>query len=170
MVRKHKSNWHIELFSALWAYWTSVKTATWFTPFQLIYGWEVVLPIECEISSLKLTIDLLPNTFEEEQCLLYLYHLDELRWDATLSNESHKKRIKEWCDRYVHPYVFSEGDLVLVYDQDKDTLWAGKFEPLWYEPYIVSKVLQKGAYELIDYEGNRLARPQNDLYLKQYYA
>ena len=32
------------------------------------------------------------------------------------------------------------------------------------------KVLQKGAYELIDYEGNRLARPRNGLYLKQYFA
>ena len=38
----------------------------------------------------------------------------------------------------------SEGDLVLVYDQDKDALGAGKFEPLWYGPYIISKVLQKG--------------------------
>ena len=64
------------------------------------------------------------------------------------------------------PCVFLEGDLVLVYDQDKDTMGAGKFEPLWYGPYIVSKVLQKGACELIDYEGNHLARPRNGLYLK----
>lgn len=66
----------------------------------------------------------------------------------------------------MHPGVFLEGDLVLVYDQDKDTLGAGKFEPLWHGPYIISKVLQKGAYELVDYEGNHLARPQNGLYLK----
>ena len=52
------------------------------------------------------------------------------------------------------PHVFLEGDLVLVYDQDKDTLCVGKFEPLWYGPYIISKVLKKGAYELVDYEGN----------------
>ena len=66
----------------------------------------------------------------------------------------------------MRPCVFSEGDLVLVYDQDKDTLAARKFKPLWYGPYIISKVLQKGAYELVDYEGNRLARPQNGPYLK----
>ena len=70
----------------------------------------------------------------------------------------------------MHPRVFSEGDLVLVYDQDKDTLGAGKFELLCYSPYIISKALQKGAYELVDYEGNRLARPQNVLYLKQYFV
>ena len=66
----------------------------------------------------------------------------------------------------MHPRVFSEGDLAQVYDQDKDILGAGKLKPLWYGPYIISKVLQKGAYELVDYEGNRLARPQNGLYLK----
>ena len=41
----------------------------------------------------------------------------------------------------MRPHVFLEGDLVLVYDQDKDTLGEGKFELLWYGPYIVSKVL-----------------------------
>ena len=65
------------------------------TPFQLVYGLEVVLPIECEISSLKLTVELLPNTTEEEQRLLYISHLDEICHNATLANESHKKHIKK---------------------------------------------------------------------------
>ena len=42
----HKSNWHNMLFSALWAYRTSVKISTGFNPFQLVYGLEAVLPIE----------------------------------------------------------------------------------------------------------------------------
>ena len=166
MVRTHKSNWHVHLFSTLWAYRTFAKTAMAFTPFQLVYGWEAVLPIECEIPSLWLTIELLPHTTEEEQRLLYLSHLDEIRRDAVLANESNKKRIKKWYDRAIWPRTFSEGNLVLVYDQDKDTLGEGKFEPLWYGPYIILKVLEKGAYELVDYEGNKLARPQNGLYLK----
>ena len=166
MVGKHKSNWHIQLFSTLWAYRTTAMTTIGFTPFQLVYGLEAVLPIECEIPSLKLTVELLPNTTKEEQRLLYLSHLDEIRQDATLANKSHQKRIKKRYDRSMRPRLFSEGDLVLVYDQDKDTLGAGKFKPLWYGPYIVPKVLQQGAYKLVDYEGNRLARPQNDLYLK----
>jgi hypothetical protein len=79
------------LFSALWAYRTSVKSAMGFTPFQLVYGIEVVLPIECEIPSLKLAIELLPNTSAEEERLLYLMQLDETRRDATLVIETHKK-------------------------------------------------------------------------------
>jgi transposase InsO family protein len=79
MVGKHKSSWHVHLFSALWAYRTSAKTATGFTPFQLVYGLEAVLPIEFEIPSLRLTIKLLPHTIDEEHRLLYLSHLDEIR-------------------------------------------------------------------------------------------
>ena len=45
MVGDHKSNWHHTLLSALWAYRTLVKTTTGFTPFQLVYGLEAVLPI-----------------------------------------------------------------------------------------------------------------------------
>ena len=57
----HKSNWHTMLFSALWAYRTLAKTSTGFTPFQLVYGLEAVLRIECEILSLQLAIELLSS-------------------------------------------------------------------------------------------------------------
>jgi hypothetical protein len=61
MVGKNETSWHLQFFSALWAYRTSVKTSTGFTPFQLVYGIEVILPIECEIPSLKLKVELLPK-------------------------------------------------------------------------------------------------------------
>jgi transposase InsO family protein len=72
MIGIHKTSWHTMLFLALWVYWTSVKSATGFTPFRLVYGVEAILPIECEIPSLKLVVELIPNTFAEEEHLLYL--------------------------------------------------------------------------------------------------
>ena len=87
----HKSNWHTMLFSALWAYRTSAKTSTGFTPFQLVYGLEAVLPIECKISSLQLAIELLPATSEEEKRFLYLAQLDENQRTITLATEAHAK-------------------------------------------------------------------------------
>jgi len=41
---------------------------------------------------------------------------------------------------------------------------------MWLGPYIVRRVLNKGAYELEDFEGNVLSGPRNGLYLKRYYA
>ena len=89
-----KRNWHLILYSILWAYRTSVRNATRFTPFQMVYGLEAILPIQCEISSLKHAIDLLPDTSEEEACFLELIHLDETHRDAALANNAHKKHIK----------------------------------------------------------------------------
>lgn len=159
MIGVHKRNWHLILYSALWTYRTLVRNTTGFTPFQLVYGLEVVLPIQCEISSLKLAINLLPDTSEEEARFLELIHLDETYRDATLANEAHKKCIKAQYDKNVKPRVFSEGDLVLLYDQEFDKLGAGKFEPLWMGPYILKRVLTKGAYELVDYDGIPFSQP-----------
>jgi transposase InsO family protein len=66
-INSAKSNWHLMLYSTLWAYRTSVKTATSFSPFQLVYGLEAVLPIECQIPSLKLAVQLLPDTSPLEE-------------------------------------------------------------------------------------------------------
>jgi hypothetical protein len=60
--------------------------------------------------------------------------------------------------------------LVLLYEQDCDLLGAGKFKPMWHVPYIVKRVLEKGAYELVDYDGIPLGEPRNGIYLKKYYA
>lgn len=89
------------LYLALWAYRTSVKTATGFTPFQLVYGMESIFPIECKIPSLKLVVELLPETSSLKECLLHLEHLDEQRRDAATMNEAHKKRVKTQYDKAV---------------------------------------------------------------------
>jgi hypothetical protein len=65
---------------------------------------------------------------------------------------------------------FFEGDLVLLYEQDRDLLGASKFEAMWRGPYIFKCVLEKGAYELVDYDGIPLCEPNNEIYLKKYYA
>ena len=46
-------DWHEKLPFALLAYRTSVRTSTRVTPFSLVYGMEIVLPIEVEIPSLR---------------------------------------------------------------------------------------------------------------------
>lgn len=136
-IGMHKSNWHLMLFSALWAYQTSTKDATGFTPFLIIYGLEVTLPIECEIPSLNLVVELLPQTSPQEDHLLYLEWLDETRRLTTLVIEAQNKRVKSHFDQLVPSHAFSKGDLVLIYDQANDKLGAGKFEPMWHGPYIV---------------------------------
>ena len=73
-------------------------------------------------------------------------------------------------DRTVQPLTFKLGILVSVYVQDHDKLGERRLEPMWHGPYIVKKVLQKGSYELVNYDGNPLNEPRNGIYLKKLYA
>jgi hypothetical protein len=125
----------------------------------LVYGLEEVLPIKCEIPSLKITVELLPHTFAKEKQFLYLTKLYETRCDVALINETYQKCIINQYYRSIQPRTFAEGDLVLVYDQDHDKLGAGKLEPMWHGPYIIKHVLHRVSYELVDYNVISLVDP-----------
>ena len=86
MIGVCKRNWNLILYYDLWVFRTLVRNATRFTPFQLVYGLEAILLVQCEISSLELAIDLLSDTSEEEVRLLNLIHLDETCHEAQLAN------------------------------------------------------------------------------------
>jgi hypothetical protein len=61
---------------------------------QLIYGLEVILPIECQIPSLKLAVQLLLDTSPIEEWLVHLEQLVEQHHDAALANKAHKHKFK----------------------------------------------------------------------------
>ena len=85
-----------------------MKDVTRFTPFQLVYGLQATLSLECEIPSLKIVVELLPNTSPKEEHLLYLERLDETRHFDALFIEEHKKWVKTHFDQTVSPCTFVE--------------------------------------------------------------
>jgi hypothetical protein len=72
---------------------------------------------------LKLVVKLLPNTSAEEEHLLCLMQLDENRCDDALVIETQKKRVKAQYDKHIKPHVFSKGDLVILYEHDRDVIY-----------------------------------------------
>ena len=63
-------------------------------PPHLVFGEDVVLPIECEIPSLHLAVELLPDTQPLEQRLILLERASEDRHVALQTIEAAKKRTK----------------------------------------------------------------------------
>ena len=51
------NNWSDKLVNALWAYRTTVRTATGQTPYALAFEMEAVVPYEILIPSLRVQID-----------------------------------------------------------------------------------------------------------------
>ncbi|RVW20218.1 Retrovirus-related Pol polyprotein from transposon 297 [Vitis vinifera] len=50
-------DWSEKLHFALWAYRTSFRTSIGATPYSLVYGIEVVLPVETEMGSLRVALE-----------------------------------------------------------------------------------------------------------------
>ena len=48
-----KGRWANELPEVLWAYRTTARTSTEETPFLLVYGYEVMVPVEIRVGSLR---------------------------------------------------------------------------------------------------------------------
>ena len=80
IVHLHINDWNRKLPEAIWAYRTTWKTTTRFTPFEILYGKVAILSIEFEHKTLRTTLDLdieLPITQREH--FLHLNSLDEMQ-------------------------------------------------------------------------------------------
>ncbi|KAL0381903.1 UNVERIFIED_CONTAM: hypothetical protein Slati_4609900 [Sesamum latifolium] len=76
VVSKSKRDWHEKIGKALWAYRTTHRTATQATPYSLVYGVEVVLPLESQIPSLRIAIQ--EGLTAEDNARLRLEELEAL--------------------------------------------------------------------------------------------
>lgn len=54
MKYNNPRNWHEKLSEALWAYMTSKRNVIGITHFDLTYGQDAVLPVDINVSSLRI--------------------------------------------------------------------------------------------------------------------
>ena len=79
----HHKDWADRLPEALWAYRTTWRNTTRYTPYQLVYGKQVLLPIEFQVKTFRTAAQLSLNLDEsQEQRLMQLNELDEIRQDV----------------------------------------------------------------------------------------
>jgi transposase InsO family protein len=71
-----RGDWPDRLLEALWAYRTSIRTATGQTPFSLVVGMDAILPIELKIPSLRVLLDDDMTDNQKIKNLSQLYLLD----------------------------------------------------------------------------------------------
>ena len=54
---KNYKDWHLQLPYALWRCMTSIRSSTGDTPYSLVYGMKVVIPIEMGVCSLRTVLE-----------------------------------------------------------------------------------------------------------------
>ena len=79
IVHIHKKDWTSRLTEVVCVYQTTWKTTTRFTPFEIVYGKEIMLPIEFEHNTLHTALELNINIpIAQKERLLHLNFLDEI--------------------------------------------------------------------------------------------
>ena len=82
-VKLHRKDWSDKLLEALWAYRTTWKNTTGFSPYEMVYGKQILLPIEFQIYTYRLATELGMDLNETQQhSMMQLNELDEVRQDS----------------------------------------------------------------------------------------
>jgi hypothetical protein len=141
---KAKHAWVDELPSVLWSLRTTPNAATQETPFFLVHGTEVVLPVEITHEAPRIAA--YDETTYNEALQDDVDALDEAR-DVVLARATqYQQSLRNYHSTRVRPRSYVVGDLVLRLKQDDH----GKLELPWLGPYIVTEVISGGAYRLQD--------------------
>jgi len=145
VVSSSRKDWADRLVEATWAYNTTWKSTTNFTPYELVYGKKALLSIEFEYNTLRVAAQLdLDLNHAQREILLQLNGLDEQRMQTLLHSEVVQLQRKIWHDRHLNEKQFHSRDWVLLYDSRyKD--FKGKLRTRWLGPYTMEKCHDNGS-------------------------
>jgi hypothetical protein len=158
----HK-RWHMVLNEALWAYKMACHGATKASPYQLVYGHDVVLPWELRAGSRRTSLQDQLSADDYSAMMEKLEDLVGNRLRALENIEKNKRRVARWYNKKVKGKDFVEGDLVwklILLIGSRDPKY-GKWSPNWEGPYRISQCVPGNAYILETLEGEKLARALN---------
>ena len=168
MVVTYK-DWADKLPFALWSYRTSIRALTEATPYSLVYGSKAVLPIEVKIQSFRVLVE--AKILEEDWTKVRyekLALIDEKRAKAQYHAQGYQKRIARAFNKKVKLKNLREGDLVLEVLRDETFDLRGKMKPRWFGPFIIKKIMFRGASRITNSNGEEMLRPINMDRLQKY--
>jgi transposase InsO family protein len=153
-VRENHKDWSDRLHEALWAYRTTWRSTTGFSPYELVYGKSPVFPIEFEIKTLRTASPVnLDLTMAQKARLQQLNELDEKCLDAIHQTTVIQQQRTKWHDRIIKKKLFQKGDWALLYDS-RFKEFQGKLRTRWLGPYEVDTVFPNGTVRLITIDGS----------------
>jgi hypothetical protein len=169
-IKENLKKWHEVLSEVLWTHHISKHSATRVTPFELVYGQEVVLPAEVNMDALWIA--------QQNELSVVDYHnlmldrLDEVsdeRVKDLAKIERDKLRVAKAYNKRVKEKSFQVRDLIW-----KTILIIGsrsskfiKWSLNWEGPYRIEEVIPGNSYMVQSIQGTSLPMTINKKYLKK---
>jgi hypothetical protein len=139
-IKDNLRKWHGKLSKALWAHRTSRYGAMKVTPFELVYGQEVVLPVEVSLQNLRITGQNYLSAKEYTELMMdKVDESPESRLKALEEIEKEKVKIAKAYNKRVMEKSFQVRDLVwkTILPLGTRSGKFGKWSPSWKGPFKV---------------------------------
>jgi hypothetical protein len=147
-IHLHHKDWADRLPEALWAYRTTWRNTTGHTPYELVFGKQILLPIEFQIHTFRLAAELgLDLSEAQKHRVMQLNELGEMRQDALQRTILVQSQRSKWHDKYIKKKHFQPGDWALLFDSKYKT-FKGKLTTRWLGPYEVETVFDNGSVKI----------------------
>ena len=159
-TRNDPAKWPNMLHYALWADRTTAGRVRRETPYRLMFGQNVIYPIETSVTTWA-AIDWKYPMEREDLLEARIRQLERRPEDLDIA----QKRIREsraigksYFDKThrLRPHPLEKGDFVIVSDESLKKQWSRKFDNRWLGPYIIEEVHANGSYTLKELDGTPL--------------
>ncbi|XP_070057906.1 uncharacterized protein [Nicotiana tomentosiformis] len=150
-----KGLWPEILPEVLWSYQITPKTSTGETPYSLVCGTEVVIPVEVGEPSLRYSHE--SGTSNDENMRQKLDEIDEGRDMAHIRMVSLKQQTKRYYNMREKVQPLKGRDyMVKAKTQASKDPREGKLGTNWDDPYNITAKANKGSFQLETMEGKQL--------------
>jgi len=148
-----------------------VRASTGAKAFLAVYGMEAVLPVEVQIPSLRVLMDV---KMQEAEWVRTRYEelslIEEKRLAAICHGQLYQQRMKRAFDKKERPRVYHVGDMVLKRILPPQNDRRGKWTPNYEGPFVVKKVFSGGALLLTTMDGEDFPSPADADAVKKYFV
>lgn len=162
VISNSRKDWRDRLVEATWAYNTTWKITTRFTPYELVYGKKALMSIEFQCNTLRMAAHLdLDLTRTQQEIFLELNGLDEFMMQSLLHIEVTQVQRKIWHDKNIKDKKFQEGD-----SRYKD--FKGNLVTRWLGPCVIEKCHDNGLVQIRTIDAKAIPLLFNGYRLKIY--
>jgi len=142
-VEELGSDWSDYLQPLLLAYRSAIHKATGYSPNEMIFGKNVVLPVDLEFGWNFQGTETVTAFHEKTRSALQIAH-----WAASMHLQKYVKGYTEKYNRKSKDRHFSEGELVWFYSEIRRVKQPAKMQRFWSGPYLIVKKLGEVTYQI----------------------
>jgi hypothetical protein len=169
VLTENKKAWHFHLKYALWANWIGTKKSIGMSPFQMVYGTDVVLPINLALPVMKLWQDANEEPNDVTRRINQIIEVQQNRAEVDDRLQKYQDNMKVVFDKKAKDKEFLPGDLVLKWDAKKEDAGKNdKFDHIWFGPFRIISTEGKNSFLLENLDGKNFHASINGRYLKQF--